>query len=296
MGSFIDLTGQKFGHFTVSGPAGRNKHNQLIWQAVCSCGSVRELVTGKLTSGKAKSCGCQKKAICSRQKLEDLTGKRFGRLVVTGIDSIKARRSHWACECDCGQKVVIMGCHLKSGSSTSCGCFRREHLADLRTIDLTGVRSGKLVAVRPVCMAGRSRLWLCRCDCGGSKIIAAARISFGAVISCGCVKAGRGHIPLLPARVRHRASASRSLRRARARNAGGRFTPAEIEALYQKQRGRCAWCRTSLKQGYHRDHRQALANGGDNTIQNIQLLCPTCNQKKWKKDEVSWAQSLGLLC
>lgn len=64
-------------------------------------------------------------------KLIDLTGKRFGRLTVIerGEDYILRtgqRTPRWVCVCDCGKVTLVRGTHLKSGSSTSCGCLREE--------------------------------------------------------------------------------------------------------------------------------------------------------------------------
>jgi hypothetical protein len=65
----------------------------------------------------------------------DLTGKRFGRLAVIsfgGISHRSASRPHgkptWACVCDCGTDVTILGASLLSGITTSCGCFRIEQI------------------------------------------------------------------------------------------------------------------------------------------------------------------------
>ena len=60
----------------------------------------------------------------------DLTGQRFGRLVVEAFDSIRKRTSAWRCRCDCGAETVAMAYHLKRGTTTSCGCFRVEAAAD----------------------------------------------------------------------------------------------------------------------------------------------------------------------
>lgn len=58
----------------------------------------------------------------------DLTGKRFGRLVV--IEREKERISkhdvHWLCQCDCGKKKYVTTGHLTAGTVASCGCLKRE--------------------------------------------------------------------------------------------------------------------------------------------------------------------------
>ncbi len=60
-------------------------------------------------------------------KLIDLTGKKFGRLVVIEfVGRNKRRQSKWLCLCDCGQKSIIFGYHLKDDSTKSCGCLRKE--------------------------------------------------------------------------------------------------------------------------------------------------------------------------
>lgn len=58
----------------------------------------------------------------------DLTGKRFGNLVVlydTGIRS-KHGEIYWMCKCDCGNLTRVQGKHLRSGNIKSCGCKRFE--------------------------------------------------------------------------------------------------------------------------------------------------------------------------
>lgn len=58
---------------------------------------------------------------------KDLTGKRFGRLVVKCIDEGKTKPKHiyWKCECDCGNTVSVSRAELTSGTK-SCGCLQRE--------------------------------------------------------------------------------------------------------------------------------------------------------------------------
>ena len=62
----------------------------------------------------------------------DITGQRFGRLVVLGVGyrqmSGSPRRSRimWTCRCDCGNLTEAEGANLKVGNTVSCGCAQRE--------------------------------------------------------------------------------------------------------------------------------------------------------------------------
>lgn len=62
-------------------------------------------------------------------KFIDLTGQRFGRLVVIGRASNKGRMTAWTCRCDCGNHKVVMASNIKRGITTSCGCLHKELLA-----------------------------------------------------------------------------------------------------------------------------------------------------------------------
>lgn len=71
-------------------------------------------------------------------KLIDLTGQRFGRLVVVERASTYYPKHKpwysqplWRCKCDCGEEIVTYGNHLKKGSTRSCGCLRSETARDL---------------------------------------------------------------------------------------------------------------------------------------------------------------------
>ena len=63
---------------------------------------------------------------------KDLTGHRFGRLVVIReYGRSKDRQIMWLCKCDCGGEVVVRSRDLCSGNTQSCGCLRRERIASL---------------------------------------------------------------------------------------------------------------------------------------------------------------------
>ena len=81
------------------------------------------------------------------------------------------------------------------------------------------------------------------------------------------------------------------------RNSGkiARLPRGTIPALFEKQRGRCAFCKTDLPSNYHVDHIIPLAAGGKHEPLNLQLLCPTCNVRKWALHPVEFAQRNGRL-
>jgi hypothetical protein len=59
----------------------------------------------------------------------DLTGQRFGRLVVVSYAETRRSRAFWLCKCDCGGEKVIAGKYLRKGLTQSCGCIKRERIA-----------------------------------------------------------------------------------------------------------------------------------------------------------------------
>lgn len=61
----------------------------------------------------------------------DLTGQRYGRLVV--VDYYKSKKDakgkpirYWKCRCDCGNIVNTCTNNLRRGNTKSCGCLRRD--------------------------------------------------------------------------------------------------------------------------------------------------------------------------
>ena len=65
-------------------------------------------------------------------KLQDLTGQRFGRLTVLSreLDYVTPKGQHktcWKCKCDCGNYKITTATALKTGTTSSCGCYGMEN-------------------------------------------------------------------------------------------------------------------------------------------------------------------------
>jgi len=58
--------------------------------------------------------------------MTDLSGERFGRLVVTDQWEHRKGRVAWWCICDCGNKVLVTARQLRNGTTKSCGCLLEE--------------------------------------------------------------------------------------------------------------------------------------------------------------------------
>ena len=116
----LDLTGQRFGHLTAIKDTGKRYKGLAIWLCQCDCGDTCEVTGNHLRTGHTTSCGCQK------GHREDLTGQRFGRLVVQEYEGRKNGHTMWKCVCDCGNTIVTSAHSLKNGRTKSCGCLNTE--------------------------------------------------------------------------------------------------------------------------------------------------------------------------
>ena len=67
---------------------------------------------------------------------QDLTGRRFGDLLVESRASNRGGKVMWWCRCGCGTVKAIPAVQLTHDGTRSCGCFRKKNPADraIRTI------------------------------------------------------------------------------------------------------------------------------------------------------------------
>ena len=78
------------------------------------------------------------------KRTNDLTGKRFGKLVVVGLDDKGTRKTYWVCQCDCGNIKSVRSDSLQCGAIKSCGCLKKEQ----DKINLTANHSHKQSGTR----------------------------------------------------------------------------------------------------------------------------------------------------
>ena len=59
-------------------------------------------------------------------KAINLIGQTFGRATVVARNGTIRERAAWRCQCSCGNEFTVNGVDLRSGNTSSCGCWGRE--------------------------------------------------------------------------------------------------------------------------------------------------------------------------
>lgn len=170
-----DLTGKKFGNFTVLEEGTGKAVKKVYWKCRCElCGNITNIEASKLKSGNTKSCGCIK----GKARIKNLIGKQFGHLTVISLNSLKDNKTYWNCLCTCNKTVIKQGKLLTNGHVTSCGCQKGKS----KIKDITNKRFGALTALSRT----EDGLWNCICDCGKQVQVKIGSLTTGNTRSCGC--------------------------------------------------------------------------------------------------------------
>lgn len=121
------------------------------------------------------------------QPAVDHTGRVFGRLLVLH----RASGSRFRCRCKCGTELEVEASSLVTRNTRSCGCLRRDTTRRRTRAShnplCPGERFGRLVVVKKLRKrSGGHVMYAVKCDCGGSKEVAASDLRNGRVVSCKC--------------------------------------------------------------------------------------------------------------
>lgn len=144
-----------------------------------------------------------------RKARGDLTGERFGKLVViekapAEFDYIiPATGKHvykWKCKCDCGNIKYITDNQLRYGYTKSCGCLRKDLLKEKsktkknkQDVELQGQKFGLLTVIedglyRTNSQGAKIKQCKCRCECGNEVYVNVYHLLDGHTKSCGCTR------------------------------------------------------------------------------------------------------------
>lgn len=175
--------GDRFGYLTIIAPDTRPKRTSS-WLCRCDCGTEIYCCSTRLLHGTARSCGCQSRK--NRNEQTDLTGRRFGHLLVLSRSNNPRRKSSWLCQCDCGNTMELPASSLLAGRRNSCGCIH--HSCKHPYADLTGRRFGHITVIARNADSRYNTLWRCVCDCGTEFYAYTSALLKGKHTSCGKCK------------------------------------------------------------------------------------------------------------
>lgn len=185
MSKCVDLTGKRFGKLTVIkraedyiSPSG---FHSTMWECKCDCGNICKAFATELKNGKKKDCGCERRNNLSKSHINDLTGKRFGKLTVISYAYTKNKNANWLCRCDCGNEKIMQSSSIKKAK----GCGK---CTEYKFEDLSGRKYGKLTVLRRSDRTGKYVYFDCICDCGNEVTVRATDLKDGTTKSCGCIK------------------------------------------------------------------------------------------------------------
>lgn len=125
IGRAKDYSGQKYQHLTYLYRTTNDNNGRPRWICQCDCGNYTIVQSSNIGRGTV-SCGCRKKNIAKELHFQDLTGQRFGKLIVISLKDKRTSdgKNLWHCKCDCGSYIDVRGQYLKSGHTQSCGCIQ----------------------------------------------------------------------------------------------------------------------------------------------------------------------------
>lgn len=133
-----DMTGMVFSDWTVL--SFYDVRNEMArWLCRCVCGAEKVVVGAQMRNGTSTNCGCKRLAasrVRTPHNFVDLTGQRFGSLVVIGRHgTADGTRATWRCRCDCGGESVVRTLDLRAGKAVTCGCSHGEQHGLSRTLE-----------------------------------------------------------------------------------------------------------------------------------------------------------------
>lgn len=209
LGKSVDISNNKYGRlqplFRVKDDD-RTKHSR--WLCLCDCGNLNIESLGTLQNGYAKSCGCwhgkKEKVKPPKKKMyDDLTGQRFGNLVVLKKDNKYAKehnlkcqgRAYWRCLLDDGRIITVSGTALRHYSDRKTWGESRLTIAEKQLLNnemigrkfnhltVTGLNYEKTFNS----LNKKNRIyWDCICDCGNTKVVSGTSLRTGRTKTCGC--------------------------------------------------------------------------------------------------------------
>lgn len=190
-----DLTGEQFGKLKIIKIAPKSEwKGEAYWICECECGNTITTSGASLRRGSSKTCGkCNKEAT----RICDYAGKTIKNItVLKRIENI-GKDAAWLARCNnCGNEFPVsskkISYAIKNNVNVACDCK-----------NLIGKKFNRLTIISKHSYNEKTHqiLWLCKCDCGGTRLCTQTDLKRGEVKSC--MNCSGGHDNKLSLRIDH---------------------------------------------------------------------------------------------
>ena len=116
-------------------------------------------------------------------KMINEEGNKYGKLTVLTKSNRKNSKGelYWLCQCECDNKVEVLGRLLRNGTTRSCGCLRK----NCKTVDEIGNQYGNLTVISKAEEKINNHIaWNCQCKCGNTIIVSGSKLRNGEKTCC----------------------------------------------------------------------------------------------------------------
>lgn len=179
----------------------------------CECGSTKKIHVYCVTSGKTKSCGCNRGKERSAWMSSYIGVKRNKLVAVSIIDENNNRL--FSCLCECGQYCEVVPNLFKKGKQVSCGCSPRGTPVGrtLSPLPPVGHIFGHRTVIKHSKTEGGQAALIVKCQCGKINTISHSKYLSGRAgrcKSCAIIYKGSGR-PFVGEKFGHRIVLDNSL-------------------------------------------------------------------------------------
>lgn len=209
-----NLLGKRVGKLKVVNFLYTVKGKGAFWECKCDCGNRTTVMANSLVQGGTKSCGCVHSKISkntikhatevrkasTQLKYDRLVGEKFNKLTILSHYKDGMKRM-LKCKCDCGNITNVRSDRVIKNITKSCGCLNVgnpeknvEKAVEARISKrkeqydkMIGKKFNRLLVVEHY-TDNRKTYFVCKCDCGNTKDIAASQVVNGYTKACGCIR------------------------------------------------------------------------------------------------------------
>ena len=274
----LELVSKRFNRLLVLSRYPKNTSaGKSQWLVRCDCGEERVVVGSSLISGLTQSCGCYNREVLKNNYI-DLSDKIFGQLTV--IKESETNHTYgvwWDCKCSCGKEISVLSTHLRKGRRTSCGCSKDNP----RIKKEVGKQYNKWSVLKRLNTKHGRAMFLCQCDCGNYSEVSGQNLRSGK--SSQCRECGDNNNKTTTHGLSGTPEYARwtAIKRHERKKILDTSWTLDMSLAVLEFFGSCVLCGST--ENLEIDHLEPLSLGYGLFVDNVVVLCDSCNSSKSNK-------------